>query len=393
MPASSASAAAQRDFALRMSVFFAGFFLVNGVVQPFFPVWLQARGLSEVEIANCVAFPALLRVLLTPLAGIYADRARSRRFAVITLTLPAALVFLFAWRATGFWPLLLITGTALTLAAIASPPAMALALTGVRRHGVDFGRMRMAGTISFGIANVGAGAVLGILHAEAAFWLILIAMALSAGAAFALPAAPPVERAHHDADVSGQRPLRALLGDRAFLALMAASALSVASHAMLNSFGSIQWHRLGFSSFQIGGFWAIGLVAEVLVFLSSRPLLRRLGPHGLLMLGAAAGVVRWSLFPLEPGLIGTVLLQSFHGLTFGANALGIQNLIARAIPEQMTASAQGIYAMFVGLLLAAVTALAGPLYAGFGINGFLFMVPVSGTSLAILMLFRRAARR
>ncbi len=390
MAASQAPVSAQRSFALRMAVFFAGFFLVNGVVQPFFPVWLQARGLSEVEIANCVAFPALLRVLLTPLAGLYADRAPSRRFAVITMTLPAAFVFLFAWPATGFWPLLVITGAALTLAAIASPPAMALALTGVRRYGVDFGRMRMAGTISFGVANLGAGALLGLLHAEVTFWLILFALVVSAAASCALPAPPPLVPAQA-AEKPDERPFRAVLGDRAFLALMVASSLTMASHAMLNSFGSITWHRLGYSSFQIGGFWAIGLVAETAVFLSSAMLLRRFGAYGLLVLGAAAGVLRWSLFPLEPGVVGTVLLQSLHGLTLGANALGIQNLIARAVPERMTASAQGIYAMLVGLLLAAATALAGPLYAGFGIDAFLFMVPVAGLGLAMIVLFRRAA--
>ncbi len=374
-----------------MSVFFAGYFLVNGVVTPFFPVWLQARGLSEVEIANCIAIPALFRVLLTPLAGYYADRAPSRRFAVITFTLPAAIVFLFARGAAGFWPLLLVSGTALTLAAIASPPALALALTGVRRLGVDFGRMRMAGTISFGVANLGAGAVLGLLHAEATFWLILAAMGLSAAGSFALPVAPPAERPRDDAEKPDNRPSRAVLGNRAFLGLMAASGLTQASHAMLNSFGSITWHGLGFSAFQIGGLWAIGLAAEVAVLLWSGRVLRHLGAYGLLALGAAAGILRWSLFPLAPGFLGYALLQGLHGLTFGANTFGTQHLIARIVPERMTASAQGIYAMFVGLLLAATTALAGPLYAGFGIDAFLFMVPVAGASLAMFLVFRHAA--
>ena len=388
----SADPATARSFALRMSVFFASYFLVNGVVQPFYPVWLQARGLSEVEIANCIALPALIRVLLTPLAGFYADRAPSRRFAVITFTLPAAVVFMFAWPAAGFWPLLVITGAAISLSALAGPPSLALSLTGVRRFGVDFGRMRMTGTISFAVANLGAGAVLGFLNAEATFWLILFATALSAIGSFALPMTPPAERARDDAEKPDGLPSRAVLGNRAFLALMAASGLTTASHAMLNGFGSIEWHRLGFSSFQIGGLWAIGLVAEVAVFLWSRRVLRHLGPYGLLVLGAAAGMVRWSLFPLEPGFLGYALLQSLHGLTFGANALGTQHLIARIVPERMTASAQGIYAMFAGVLLAATTALTGPLYAGFGIDAFLFMVPVAGASLVMFLLFRQSAR-
>jgi PPP family 3-phenylpropionic acid transporter len=375
-----------------MSVFFAGYFLVNGVVQPFFPVWLQARGMSPVEIGNIIAIPALVRVFATPLAGAYADRAPNRRFAIITFTLPAALVFLLAWPVTSFWLLLPITGAALGLSTIAGPPSLALAMTGVRRYGVDFGRMRMVGTIAFAVANVGSGALLGILHPEGTFWLILLAMGLSAAASFALPVTSPAERAADDAVRKDPRPSREVLGNYAFLALMVACALNPASQAMLNSFGSIEWHRLGFTSFQTGILWATGLVCEVAVFMWSGWLLRRLGVYGLLMLGAFAAVVRWSLFPLQPAFAGYALLQAMHGLTFGANALGTQHLIARLVPERMTASAQGIYAMIMGVLLALTTAASGPLYQNFGAAAFLFMVPIAGIGLLLFIVFRDTGR-
>jgi PPP family 3-phenylpropionic acid transporter len=376
-----------------MSVFFAGYFLVNGVAQPFFPVWLQARGMNPVEIGNIIAIPALFRVFITPLAGAYADRAPNRRLAIISFTVPAALIFLLAWPATTFWQLLPITGIALGLSAVAGPPSLALSLTGVRRYGIDFGRMRMVGTITFAIANVGAGAMLGLLDAEAVFWLILLAMTLSATASFVLPVTDPAERALDDAARPDKRPSREVLGNFAFLAVMVACSLNPASQAMLNGFGSIEWHRLGFSSFQTGLFWAIGLICEVAIFLWSAPLLRRFGAQGLLMIGAGAAMVRWALFPLEPGFAGYALIQAMHGLTFGANALGTQHLIAQAIPERMTASAQGIYAMIMGVLVAVATSLSGPLYQRFGINAFLFMVPVAGLGLLLLIIFRGFGRK
>ena len=86
-----ATAAAPPNYVLRMWIFFAGYFIFGGIATPFFPVWLQARGLNEIEIAQVIALPQLVRVFLTPLAGIYADRAPNRRFAAITFTVPAAL--------------------------------------------------------------------------------------------------------------------------------------------------------------------------------------------------------------------------------------------------------------------------------------------------------------
>ena len=117
----------------------------------------------------------------------------------------------------------------------------------------------------------------------------------------------------------------------------------------------------------------------------------RLPPPRLLIIGAVASIVRWSLFPLEFGYWGYVVLQAMHGLTFGANALGTQHLIAEIVPERMTASAQGIYSMFLGLLLATTTSLTGPIYGAFGINGFFFMVPFAAASLLICLAFRRYA--
>ena len=49
-----------------LSCYFGAVFLAYGVVVPYFPVWLQARGLSPVEISTVTAVPLFLRVLFTP---------------------------------------------------------------------------------------------------------------------------------------------------------------------------------------------------------------------------------------------------------------------------------------------------------------------------------------
>ena len=142
-----ASAAAPPRYALRMWLFFAGYFVFGGVAVPFFPVWLDARGLTDVEIAAVIAVPGFLRVVLTPFAGMFADRAPNRRFAVICFTLPAAVIFLFAWPAESFLPILLIVGLSFTVWRLALPVGEALALTGMRRFGLDYGRMRIGGSV------------------------------------------------------------------------------------------------------------------------------------------------------------------------------------------------------------------------------------------------------
>jgi MFS transporter, PPP family, 3-phenylpropionic acid transporter len=341
-----------------------------------------------------IAIPMLVRVFLTPFAGVYADRAPNRRFAVITFTVPAAIVFLFAWPAEGFWPLLVTTGIAFTAWGLALPPAEALALTGVRRFSLDYGRMRMGGSIAFITANLGAGALLAWFAVEAIYFFILFALLTLIAVSFILPVTPPDVRALDDAVRPDMRPTREVLGNVAFLTLMVAVSLVQASHAMLYGFGSIEWTRLGYTGFDIGAFWAFSLACEITLFIFARQLLARMSAYAFLLIGATATILRWALFPFVPplGFAGFALLQCLHGLTFGATYLGTQQMIARIVPERMTASAQGILAMAAGGLMAAGTLIAGPIYHTFGIDGFLFMAPVAGVGLLMLLAIRRYAR-
>ena len=44
-------------YALRIAAFFGGYFVLGGVALPFFPVWLEARGLTETEIVEQLREP------------------------------------------------------------------------------------------------------------------------------------------------------------------------------------------------------------------------------------------------------------------------------------------------------------------------------------------------
>lgn len=381
--------AAPPFYALRIALFFGGYFAFVGVALPFFPVWLENRGLSDTEIASCIALPMFGRVLLTPLAGLFADRAPNRRFAVRIFTAAALVAFLCAWPMTTYWPLLLTTGTAMVLWQLSLPATEALALTGVRRFRLDYGRMRVSGSATFILANLGAGLILSAVVPETIFWMMAMGLAATMFAGLTLPVTPPEIRAIDDATRPQRRPAREVLANPAFLALLAASGLIQASHGAVYSFGSLYWQSVGFSGVEIGALWAIGVVCEIVLFLWSGAVVRRVGDAGLILIGALAASLRWTAFSLELGFIAFLAVQCLHGLSFGATFLGTQHAIARIVPEEMTASAQGINAMIAGILMAAVIALAGPLYGTLGGNAFLAMLLPVVCAVVALAIYRR----
>jgi PPP family 3-phenylpropionic acid transporter len=212
-------------------------------------------------------------------------------------------------RSTASGPLLIVVALSFTVWGLALPVGEALALTGMRRYGLDYGRMRIGGSVSFIIVNLGAGAVIAILHDDAIFWMMFVALAVSALVAFGLPVTPPAVRALDDRGRPTRPALLPVLREPAFLILILVGGLVQSSHAMLYSFGSLFWHAQGFGGVAIGAFWAIGVACEIVFFIFAAPLMRRLGPFGFLVLGGSAAIVRWLAFPLEPGLVGYLVLQ------------------------------------------------------------------------------------
>lgn len=381
-------------YAQRIGFFYAGYFTVSGVQLPFFPVWLHYRGLTEDQIAAAVALPLFLRVLLAPLGGWLADRAPNRRFAIRIYTGLAFVIFLFAGSVDGFWPILAVTTASLMFWNIALPAAEALALTGVRRYGLDYGRMRLYGSAAFIVANIAGGIALSRFAPGAIFWALAGVLLLSALFSLSLPVTPRAVRVLDDAarEERAERSPRFILGNPVFLALMAAGGLLQASHAMLYGFGSLHWESRGFTGTEIGALWATGVLAEIALFSMSGAVARRLGAGGLILAGGIGALVRWSVFPLDIGLGGYFGLQLLHGLSFGASFLGTQMAILHRVPESITGTAQSISSMIGGLMMAGATAAAGPLYRNLGAEAFLIMLAPAAAALVLLGLSRLERR-
>ena len=191
------------------------------------------------------------------------------------------------------------------------------------------------------------------------------------------------------------RALGRFAADRRFWLFVASGAALQSSHQLYYGFGTLYWRELGFSDTVIGILWAEGVLAEIVLFWLNAPLVARLGPLGLMALGGVAGILRWSLFGLIPGLAAAAVLQLLHGCTFGASHLGAMHFMARSVPPHAAASAQSLYAaLSAGLGSGLVMLAAGWLYAAYGGQAYPFMALLSAAGLVgILCLARGSGRR
>ena len=380
---------------LRLGAYYAASFLIVGVKAPFWPVWLAERGLGAREIATLFAAAIWVNVVTTPAIGALADRLGRRRAMMIALCTVAVLGYASCWNAYSFWLLLGLTLVTATAQTALMPLGDSITLAAVRERGIDYGRVRVWGSLSFIVAAMASGAALAhpaLLRGgnNTVLVLVLASAVVLLAACVAIPAAP-----REPTGPSRRIALGTLAGDRGFWIFVAMAAALQASHQVYYGFGTLYWRSLGFSDFVIGILWAEGVVAEIVLFWQGSRLLLRLGPLGLMIAGGVAGIVRWSLMGLVPGLPAALALQLLHALTFGATHLGVMNHLSRTVPPGVAASAQALYSgASSGIGSGLVMLCAGALYARFGGHAYLFMTLLSGYgTLGVLRLARSAAQR
>lgn len=386
-PQASDRAAAPFAFGARIALVYSALFFFTGLQLPFFPLWLEARGLSPTEISVVLALPLVLRVLASAQLAARADRARERADLVIALYALSALAALAYLVAGGFWAILLVTALFAFFNNPIVPIIDSLTLSGVRRYGIDYGRVRLWGSLVFIVANLGGGALLAGYDVETLLAVLIGAVVAGALLAPLLPRIGPPRRPR-EAVLLGS-PWRLMAGRR-FLLVIVASGLVQASHALIYGFGSIHWQKAGLSGTQIGALWATGVMAEVVLFHFSRRLMGRLGAVNLLVAGAAGATLRWALMPAEPGLAGLFVLQAMHGLSFGATHLGTMHFLAESVGEERLGAAQGAAFVVGGAAMAVAVFAAGPLYGALGAWGFLVMAAVAAAGLALVALASRS---
>jgi MFS transporter, PPP family, 3-phenylpropionic acid transporter len=376
----------------RLAFLHAASFGGIGVYVPFFPLWLESRGLSASWIGLVLALPILVRIVATAPLMSLADRSMGARRLIAGACLAVSVVYLMLLPARE--PAAL---TALViLMAIAQAPIIPAAdlvtIQAIRREPrLDYGKVRLWGSIAFLAASVGGGYLLEVLPADAVLWfLFLLAVTAMATAWAVVPEAAP---AHLDPE---RQPVSSAGSRRLPLALwfvIGAGACTQASHGAIYAFGSIHWRDLGFSSATIGLLWAIGVVAEILIFaFLGRRVGRGSAPFGLILIGAGAGVIRSTALAADPGLAATFVLQALHGLTFGATHLGTMGALAQLAPEGARGRAQGIMSSAHAFAMAAATGLSGVIFRAAGPAVFLAMVPLAAAGFALALMASRTLR-
>lgn len=352
------------------------FFLGRGVLSPFTPLWLEARGLSGIGLAIALAAPSLARLALAPaiIAGI--DLFRFQRSGIIALALVCAGALALMTVASSPWSLGLCWFVVASTSAAIQPLADVVALASTKGRIWTYGRVRALGSAAYAVANLAGGGLVRMMGPFAAIAWSFWTCVATAAAARALPAAPrPAPRAE-----AGRVVLT-----RAFWRVAGPLGLIQGAHAFFYGYATLIWRDQGFDGLRIGVLWSTAVVSEILFLAMAETVRRRIGDWDLLRLSALCGVARWLLAGALPDFGWQLLAQSLHGLSFSAAFVAALRLLEQTTPPEAIRKAQSVCAGFAsGFCVGALTLLGGALRSELGAGGYTAMAVIAALAFPAL---------
>ena len=354
-----------------LSLLLGALYFSYGVYVPFWGLWLSSRQVTPEQIGLLMGLGMAVR-----LAGNYLVLGRMSSVTRLiptcrTLALASLLCFGLFYFCHGFWPLLLLMVVANIIYPTQLPLSDVLASNMVRQVGLDYGKVRLWGSAAFIAGSTLLGIVSQRYGIDWALGIMLLGLIALLCIAWTPMTPQPVELVASTARCR----MRDLLRQRGFRRLLLVASLLQGSHAAYYSFSAIYWRSQGYSESLIGLLWALGVLAEIVMFALSRRFLGRVSSQPLLIIGAVGCLVRWAVLGSTVALPLVIAAQLLHAVTFCITHLATVRYMTHMMAQNELIPAQTLYSSIsAGVVMALLTTLVGHLYPSLGSGIFWLMM-------------------
>ncbi len=322
----------------RLSGFYFLFFVTVGIYMPYWSLYLRSINFNAEQIGILSAIVVGTKIFSTYCWGWVVDHTGQRMRIIQLASLFSALTFVAALFVKDFWALVFIMFLFSIFWSASLPQVEAATLSHLGESSHTYTVIRLWGSVGFIIIVWSLGIVFESLSISYVPLILLISMVLVWVLTLSIPEIPPE---HHDDPTES---LKEILRKPSVIALLLVCFLMLASHGPYYTFYSIYLEDHGYSRSFIGQMWALGVIAEVVLFLFMHRLIAVFGLRKLLMLSLLSAGVRWLLIAFfVDNLVILCFAQLLHAATFGiCHAVAIQ-YIHKYFTGKLQGRGQGLY--------------------------------------------------
>ncbi len=297
----------------RLSGFYFFYFASLGALIPYVSLYFKKAGFDALDIGILVGVIPATKIVAPYLIGWLADHSHCPIRIIRWSNLLAALLFSFIFFGHHFWWLIWVMASFSFFWNAALPQFEALTLNHLGRAVHQYSSIRLWGSLGFIITVLVLGEV---FTGVSISWLPVTLSVLLVGVLLSSLFVPASQResVHDGEHVSIYHVIRQP-GVRAFLLVCF---LMLLSHGPYYTFYSIYLENHGYSSRIIGFMWAVGVVAEIIVFILLPRFYKQTNARSLLLITFALTALRWVLIGFFPQYLAVLFFaQLLHAFSFG----------------------------------------------------------------------------
>lgn len=295
-----------------LSSFYFCYFASIGAFMPYWGLYLDAQGFSAGQIGELMAIILGTKIIAPNVWGWVADRSGQRTRVIRVAAGLAMLCFSGLLFFSGYWWVAAFMALFSFFWNAALPQFEATTMNHLGEKTHAYSRIRMWGSIGFVLSVASLGAVFERFDVQILPWIVLgllsvlwlVTWRVRDGAGHPVHAEPPS--------------LATTLRIPAVALLLIACFLMQASHGPYYGFFTLYLENHDYSRTVAGYLWALGVLAEVGVFLMMHRWLPRFGAWRLLSLALLITTLRWGLLAVYVDVLPMlVLVQVMHAASYG----------------------------------------------------------------------------
>jgi PPP family 3-phenylpropionic acid transporter len=324
---------------LSLSSFYFTFFAGLGIILPFFPLYCKHLGFRAFEIALLSAIIPLSKVIFPPLWALLADRYHIRRGLTVFTSFSSVVVFLALFYVDTFILMAFFLFIYSFFRGPGLPFVEATTLEEAAHNRLQYGRIRLWGSIGFIVTSFGLGKLIDITSTRIVIYAIFIVTFLNALSTLTIPESQKRISQH----IEGFK--KVLFKKEIFLFFFSCM-LMQASHGTYYGFFTIHLETVGYAKAFIGFLWAVGVISEVIILFFAQRLIAFTGILSAFSLSFICALVRWGICALTTSSALLLCAQVFHAFTFGVFHVSAIQYTYEQFPGKMRALGQTLYSGF-----------------------------------------------
>jgi len=295
-------------------------FLVTGTFLPFWMVYLTSvKNLSVLEASSIFSMLYIARVI----SGIFLSPYLIKKYNIdITLKLSVGIGLILA-VSYGFTNEKIVLGLITFLFGMiyfmVSPLVEGLASLFLREENIDYGKARTYGSLGFTVIGIIIGGILSYVGNEALYYILIFLVALYLVFMF-LPQPKLVKNLSFE-EPNTKKEKESLyswvLKDRNAILLIITVFLYQLSHTAYNNYNALYLESMNISAKWLSGvILNVSVIAEIIFFIFSKRLVKRIKPKNLMIFAGVCAIIRWGALAMFHNIYVFTIMQTFHAITF-----------------------------------------------------------------------------